>query len=78
MASIDVSTGLGKIPSPRQLARGALFLEGPEGLIVSWAIIAVLAYLSSSVGLVGMIVVGLLGTALVLVGLLWLAARSWV
>lgn len=73
-ARIDTDLGL-DVPATRDLVAGALFLRGPEELIVAWAIVLVVAVVSSSVGLVLMLVVIPLALFMIAVGFLWLLAR---
>lgn len=76
--SARIDTDIGPdVPPVRDLAAGALFLRGPEELIIAWAIILVAAILSSSVGLVPMLVVILIAPWVILVGFLWLGYRRW-
>lgn len=71
-SAVDVEVGDFGIPDARELISGAFAQEGPETFTVSWALIGVLAYLSSAVGLIVTFLVGLFATGMVALGLLWI------
>lgn len=73
-ASIETDLVPG-VPPVRDLAAGAVFLRGPEELIIAWAIILAFAVVSSSVGLILMLVVIPLAVFMIGIGFLWLAVR---
>lgn len=68
--SVSVNTGF-NLPSWKELGRGALAQEGPVLFIISWAMIAILAYISAA-GLIVTIVVAIFATFMVGIGLVWL------
>lgn len=70
--SIDVSTGFDKIPDARTVARGAVFLEGPQGLLISWFLIGAFVILTSSIGLIGTLLLLPLVFFMLGIGVLWL------
>lgn len=74
--SVNVDSGLDAIPSAVEVARGAVFLEGPRGLLVSWFLIGAFVIVSSSVGLVGMLLLLPLVALMIAVGVVWLLVRG--
>lgn len=71
--AVDVSVDAFNLPSPMDLAAGALGLRGPEGLLVSWALILAGAIVSSSVGLLFMLAIIPIALFMLGVGFVWLA-----
>lgn len=76
MAGISVDTELVDVPTVKNLFRGLFGLEGPETFLVSWGIVAAFSIVSSSVGLVGMLLLLLLAAFMLAIGFAWLAWRE--
>lgn len=74
-ASIETDIVPG-VPPVRDLAAGAVFLRGPEELIIAWAILLAFAVVSSSVGLVVTVLVVPLAVFMIAIGFVWLAVRK--
>lgn len=74
-ASVGVSTGLDAIPSAREVARGAVFLEGPGPFLVAWFLIGAFVILTSAIGLIGTLLLLPLVVFMLFVGAVWLLIR---
>lgn len=76
MPDVSVDTGIVDIPAAADLARGAVFLEGPEGLLTSWLLIGAFVIVTSSIGIVGTLLLLPLVVGMLFVGFAWLAWRE--
>lgn len=75
MAGITLDTELIDVPTAQDLARGAVFLNGPEGLLQAWFLIGAFVIVTSSIGLVGTLLLLPLVLLMLGVGAVWLAYR---
>lgn len=64
------------IPPVRDVAAGALFMRGPKNFLVAWFLITAFIIVTSSIGLIGTILLLPLALFMLFVGVLWLGYRE--
>lgn len=71
MPDVSVDTEVVDVPEAKELAGGAVGVEGPEMFLIAWFIIGAFVILTSSIGLVGTLLLLPVVIGALAIGVVW-------